>query len=81
MFAIFYKEIQFDILGPKSVAVPGELLGYVEAKRRFGNPEISWLDVIGPTIDICKTGIPVTRSLAQIVKTKEEEIRADPEMK
>ncbi len=72
---------ELNILGPKSVAVPGELLGYVEAKRRFGNPEISWLDVIGPTIDICKNGIPVTRSLAQIVKTKEEEIRADPEMK
>jgi gamma-glutamyltranspeptidase len=64
-----------------SVAVPGELLGYAEAKLRFGNPEISWLDLLRPTIAMCETGIPVTRSIARDIRAKEVIIRADPGMK
>ncbi len=67
--------------GPKSIAVPGELMGYMEAKQRFGNPEISWLDIMAPTIEMCEQGLPVTRSIAHAIKSKEEKVRKDPAMK
>ena len=64
-----------------SVAVPGELMGYLEAKNRFGNANISWHDILQPTIEMCLEGIPVTRSMAAAIESKEKEIRADPAMK
>ena len=36
--------------GPLAVAVPGELKGYVEAKEKFGNPDLSLMDIMKPTI-------------------------------
>ena len=43
-------------MGPRSAAVPGEVKGYWEAKRRFGNPDISWKQLIQPSIDLCNNG-------------------------
>ena len=43
-------------MGPKSAGVPGEIKGYWEAKSRFGNPDISWSELLQPTIDICNNG-------------------------
>ena len=48
-----------------SVAIPGELKGYFEAKNRFGNPTISMLELFQPTIDLCNEGFKVTHSLEQ----------------
>jgi len=45
---------------PLSVAVPGEIAGYWEAKTRFGNPSVSWARLFAPTIDICRNGIKVS---------------------
>jgi gamma-glutamyltranspeptidase/glutathione hydrolase/leukotriene-C4 hydrolase len=53
--------------GPMAIAVPGELLGYVEAKNRFGNPDISLLELMEPTIKLCENGFKVTRSLARAI--------------
>uniref|UniRef100_A0A182N129 Gamma-glutamyltransferase n=1 Tax=Anopheles dirus TaxID=7168 RepID=A0A182N129_9DIPT len=47
--------------GPLSVAVPGELKGYWEAHRRFG--ELPWADVLRPTQDLCRRGIPITKHM------------------
>ena len=51
--------------GALSVAIPGELKGYFEAKNRFGNPTISMLELFQPTIDLCNEGIKVTHSLEE----------------
>lgn len=56
-------------------------MGYLEAKQRFGNPKISWFDIMAPTIEMCEQGLSVTRSLAHAIKSKEEKIREDPAMK
>ena len=52
----FYFSNSSSILGPKSAGVPGEIKGYWEAKSRFGNPDISWSELLQPTIDICNNG-------------------------
>ena len=51
--------------GALSVAIPGELKGYFEAKKRFGNPTISMLELFQPTIDLCNEGFKTTHSLEQ----------------
>lgn len=46
--------------GPKSVAVPGEIAGYWTAKDRYGNPNITWSRLVGPTVKMCREGITVS---------------------
>ena len=53
--------------GPLAIAVPGELKGYDEAKKRFGNPQLSLMDLFQPTIDLCEKGFKVTRSLGKAI--------------
>ena len=53
--------------GPLSVAVPGEIKGYFEAKKRFGNKAISMLELFEPTIRLCEEGFKVTRSLEKAI--------------
>ena len=47
-------------LGPRTSGVPGEVKGYWEAKQRFGNPEITWEQLIQPSIDLCDNGRSVS---------------------
>ena len=53
--------------GALSVAIPGELKGYFEAKNRFGNPTISMLELFQPTIDLCNEGFKVTHSMEEAI--------------
>lgn len=50
--------------GALAVAVPGELLGYEEAKNRFGNPDVTWASLIEPSIRLCEEGIPITETIS-----------------
>ena len=59
------------------MAIPGEVLGYFEAKKRFGNPEIPMKDLIEPTIRLCEEGIPVTRSLVRAANAVWERLSQD----
>ena len=47
-------------LGVKSAGVPGELRGYWEAKKLYGNKDVSWESLIEPSIHMCLYGIRVT---------------------
>ena len=53
--------------GPKSIAVPAEVKGYFEAKKKYGNPNLSMLTLMEKTIDMCKNGIKTTRSLERAI--------------
>ncbi|TRY75769.1 hypothetical protein TCAL_12699 [Tigriopus californicus] len=54
--------------GALAVAVPGELLGYEEAKKRFGNPDITWASLIEPSIQLCEQGVPLSETLSHYFK-------------
>ena len=56
--------------GPLSVAVPGEIAGYWEARRQYGNSSISWRRIMQPTIDMCRNGIHVSWTMAEKIKGK-----------
>ena len=66
------------IVGTKSVATPGELRGYWEAKQLYGNKSISWESLLIPSITMCNNGVEVNWHLAQTLKNKEQVINNDP---
>ena len=67
--------------GVYSIAVPGEILGYFEAKKRFGNPNITFERLFEKTIELYEEGFPVSRSLSNSIKSSEEWIRKDSGMR
>ena len=67
--------------GPLAIAVPGELKGYVEAKNRFGNPQLSLMDLLKPTIELCERGFKVTRSLAKTIEFFKEKPKYDKNLR
>ena len=67
--------------GPLSIAVPGEIYGYYEAKRKYGNKDISMMSLMQPTIDMCRNGIEVSWSAADSLNSEEKLILQDPGMR
>lgn len=64
---MFVKSPKSSTEGPLSIAIPGELKGYFEAKNRFGNPKLTMMDLLEPTIKMCQNGFKVTRSLERAI--------------
>jgi gamma-glutamyltranspeptidase/glutathione hydrolase/leukotriene-C4 hydrolase len=67
--------------GPLSIAVPGEVYGYFEAKKKYGNKNITMLSLMQPTIDMCRKGIEVSWSAADSLEDSEDLILKDPGMR
>jgi len=65
-------------IGPLSAGVPGEVMGYWEAKQRYGNPKISWRRLIEPSKDLCNKGVKVSAHQARSLKKAEKYIKTDP---
>ena len=61
--------------------MPGEIYGYFEAKKKYGNKEISMLELMQPTIDMCRNGIEVSWSAAEALTGQEKLILKDPGMR
>lgn len=61
--------------GGLAVAVPGELLGYWEAHKKYG--KLKWFDLFQPIISLCATGSIVTKYLESYLTSKESSIRAE----
>ena len=75
------SKINFCLSGPLSIAIPGEIFGYFEAKEKYGNKNISMLSLMQPTIDMCRNGIEVSWSAVKALKGSEELIFKDPGMR
>ena len=57
------------------MGVPGEILGYFEAKEKFGNKNISMKRLLEPTISLCEKGISVTRTLGKAIASSDSQRR------
>ena len=67
---MFHGNASLSSKGGLSVGVPGEIAGYWEARRKYGNQDISWRRIIQPTIDMCRQGIPVSWTMADHISGK-----------
>ncbi|XP_044760046.1 scoloptoxin SSD14-like isoform X2 [Coccinella septempunctata] len=77
---MFHGDSSLSVRGILSVAVPGELRGYWMAYKRFGGG-VPWKDIVQPTIDLCRNGIPVTKYLEGIFALNKQWLMADPNLK
>lgn len=56
--------------------MPGELLGYWEAHKKYG--KLEWIELFKPSIALAEKGCLVNRYLANSLKGKESFIRNEP---
>lgn len=64
--------------GGLSVAVPGELRGYVELHRKFG--VLPWSDLVAPAIRLCEEGHRVNWHMARALRITADAIFKEPSM-
>lgn len=69
---------QKHVVGAKSIAVPGELKGFWELHKRYGN--LPWAQVVQPTIDLCRNGHTVGRYMAVKLKQYRKTILNTPSL-
>lgn len=88
---IFHSSVEFldnqcrnfdeeSLLGPLSIATPGELLAYREAYLRFGGG-VTWSALFAPAIRLCEKGFNVSRALAHAIKKNEKFILNDTQLR
>ena len=63
------------------MGIPGEIYGYYEAKRKYGNKDISMMSLMQPTIDMCRNGIEVSWSAVDALEGQGQLIKQDPGMR
>lgn len=68
------------VSGFRAIATPGEIAGYWLAFKRFGSGQVSWYDLIKPSIDLCRQGVPVSMYLGYVLGVKEKHFRTLPSM-
>lgn len=67
--------------GFRAIATPGEIAGYWLAYKRFGSGNISWYDLIKPSVDLCRNGVPVSEFLGYVLGVKEKQFRSSSVMR
>ncbi len=68
------------LLGPLSIATPGELLAYRKAYEEFGGG-VSWSTLFNPTIRLCEKGFNVSHALAYAIKKNKKFIINDKQLR
>ncbi|XP_043255002.1 glutathione hydrolase 1 proenzyme-like isoform X1 [Colletes gigas] len=72
---MFQGDLSLSMYGGLSIAVPGELYGYMEAHKKYG--KLPWSMLFEPTISLCVTGSLVNDYLAGYLARKESLIKAE----
>ncbi|CAH1801096.1 unnamed protein product, partial [Owenia fusiformis] len=65
---MFVGRMEDSKIGPLSVAVPGLVRGLWKAFTKFGSGQVTWIDLLTPSIKLCKEGIVVTDELEKDIR-------------
>ncbi len=68
-----------DILGPRSVAIPGTLKLLYETHQKHG--KLGWAQLVQPAIDYAENGYAMNSYTYDIVVRESERLVNDPEIK
>lgn len=72
-------QITINFSGGLAIAVPGEVMGLYTGWQKYG--KVDWNLLLEPSVQLLYSGYPVSASLAGAVDDKEDEIRADPNLR
>ncbi|CAF2748616.1 unnamed protein product [Rotaria sp. Silwood2] len=78
--SMFIGKENMSLIGPLSIATPGELLAYRKAYEEFGGG-VSWSTLFTPTIQLCEKGFQVSRALAHAIQINKERILNDSQLR
>ena len=67
-------------LGWKAIAVPGELHGLRTEYEHFGSGRVAWKDLLQPSLDLLRNGVPVSTDLVKCLRIKRDIIQNEPTM-
>ncbi|XP_067204018.1 glutathione hydrolase 1 proenzyme-like isoform X2 [Linepithema humile] len=70
---MFDGNAHLAMYGGLAIAVPGELMGYWEAHKKYGN--LPWSELFKPAIELCEVGSFVNNYLAAYLLNKEPMIK------
>ncbi|CAF1527772.1 unnamed protein product, partial [Rotaria sordida] len=78
--SMFIGKENMSLIGPLSIATPGELLAYHKAYKEFGGG-VPWSTLFTPTIRLCEKGFQVSRALAHAIQINKERIINDSQLR
>uniref|UniRef100_A0A0N5AGB3 Gamma-glutamyltransferase n=1 Tax=Syphacia muris TaxID=451379 RepID=A0A0N5AGB3_9BILA len=66
--------------GYRAIATPGEIAGYWLVYKKYGSGKVPWHDLIQPSIELARNGVPVSEYLGYVLSIKEKHFRTLPSM-
>jgi len=75
---MYHGNMNLTHYGPLASGIPGFVKGTWELKQRLGNPAVSWLQLLQPSIDMCFEGIIVNNHAYHMLHQERERVKADP---
>ncbi|XP_032594039.1 scoloptoxin SSD14 [Drosophila grimshawi] len=73
---MFDDNYNASIVGPLSIAVPGEVMGYHRAHQKFG--KLPWQDLVAPSLKLCETGYQMSKHQENSVRRTWSHIKDNP---
>ena len=67
--------------GWRAIATPGEIAGYWMGFQKFGSGNVTWKELVQPSVDLARHGVPVSEYLGKVLKVKEKQFLVTPSMK
>uniref|UniRef100_A0A0N5A5A5 Gamma-glutamyltranspeptidase 1 n=1 Tax=Parastrongyloides trichosuri TaxID=131310 RepID=A0A0N5A5A5_PARTI len=78
---MYINDTKTSLIGWKSIAVPGEIHGLWTAYKNYGSKKISWKKLFQPSINLARNGFPISKSVENFIKIRENELDNFPELK
>ncbi|KAM8720185.1 hypothetical protein ACLKA7_006261 [Drosophila subpalustris] len=75
--SMFEAKPNASLMGPLSIAVPGEVMGYHLAHQRFG--KLPWRDLVAPSLKLCETGYHMTKHQENSVRMSWSSLKSNPQ--
>uniref|UniRef100_A0A914P8M4 Uncharacterized protein n=2 Tax=Panagrolaimus TaxID=55784 RepID=A0A914P8M4_9BILA len=78
---MFHNDSAGSKYGWRAIATPGEIAGYWKAFSKYGSGKISWKDIVMPSVELARNGLPISEYLGNVLKVKEHQFLVTPSMK
>uniref|UniRef100_A0A914YXG3 Gamma-glutamyltransferase n=1 Tax=Panagrolaimus superbus TaxID=310955 RepID=A0A914YXG3_9BILA len=78
---MFHNDSAGSKYGWRAIATPGEIAGYWKAFSNYGSGKILWKDIVMPSVELARNGVPISEYLGNVLKVKEHQFLVTPSMK